>query len=135
MDITLLNNISKNTLASHLEIEFTGAGDDWLTATMPVNEKTRQPFGYLHGGASLALAETVASTGSWALTDPDKQQVFGIQVSGNHISAAREGIVTATARIIHKGKQTHTWDVTITNEKGKKVSLCRVTNMIVKKKQ
>ncbi len=134
MDINLLNKLNRHTLAEQLEIEFIDSDENRLSARMPVNEKTRQPFGYLHGGASLALAETVASSGSYLLADPEKESVFGVQVSSNHVASVKEGNVIATATLIHKGKHTHIWDVIITDDTGKNISLCRVTNKIVEKK-
>lgn len=134
MDINLLNKLNRHTLAEQLEIEFFDSDENRLSARMPVNDKTRQPFGYLHGGASLALAETVASSGSYLLADPEKETVFGVQVSSNHVASVKEGVVIATATLIHKGRHTHIWDVRITDEAGKNVSLCRVTNKIVEKK-
>jgi 1,4-dihydroxy-2-naphthoyl-CoA hydrolase len=134
MDINLLNELNKHTLAEQLEIEFFDSSENQISARMPVNEKTHQPFGYLHGGASLALAETVASSGSYLLADPEKESVFGIQVSSNHVASVKEGNVIATATLIHQGKHTHIWDVIITDDTGKNISLCRVTNKIVEKK-
>jgi 1,4-dihydroxy-2-naphthoyl-CoA hydrolase len=134
MDVNLLNKLNKNTLAELLEIEFISFEKNQLSAKMPVNEKTRQPFGYLHGGASLALAETIASSGSYLIADPEKESVFGIQVSCNHVASIKEGFVIATANLIQKGKRTHIWDVKITDNNGKNISLCRVTNKIVEKK-
>lgn len=101
---------------------------------MPVNSNTLQPLGYLHGGASLALAETVGSAGSLFSIDTNKYIAFGMNVSGNHVSSIREGLLTATATIIHRGKTSHVWDVEIKNEEGKLISVVRVTNAIVEKK-
>ena len=134
MDVTFLNDLNSHSLAEQLGIEFLQAHENQLVARMPVNEKTRQPLGFLHGGASLALAETVASTGSYLLVDPQKEAVFGIQVSGQHVSSVSDGFVTATAIILYKGKHTHIWDVRITDDSGNDVSLCRVTNRIIEKK-
>ncbi len=134
MDINILNKLSEHTLAEQLEIEFYDSGEDWLAARMPVNYKTRQPHGYLHGGASLALAETIASSGSYLLSDPEKETVFGVHVTGNHVSSIKEGTVIANATLVHKSKRTHIWDVRITDDAGKNISLCRVTNKIVEKK-
>jgi uncharacterized protein (TIGR00369 family) len=131
--INKLNSICKGTFISFLGIEFLDYGDDFIEARMPVDNKL-QPMGLLHGGASLALAETIASGGSYLLVDPEKFDVFGLQVSGNHISSISDGSVVARAEIIHKGRSTHIWDVKIKSEHGKLISVIRVTIMVVKKK-
>ena len=131
--INKLNSICKGTFISFLGIEFLDYGDDFIEARMPVDNKL-QPMGLLHGGASLALAETIASGGSYLLVDPEKFDVFGLQVSGNHISSISDGTVLARAEIIHKGRSTHVWDVNIKSEHGKLISVIRVTIMVVKKK-
>lgn len=131
--IKQLNELCKGTFISFLGIEFLDYGDDFVEARMPVDNKL-QPMGLLHGGASLALAETIASGGSYLLVDPDKYDVLGLQVSGNHLSSVSNGTLYARAEIIHKGKITHVWDVKIKGENGKLISVTRVTIMIVKKK-
>ncbi len=131
--IEKLNTLCSGTFISFLGIEFTRAGNDFVEATMPVDNKL-QPMGLLHGGASLALAETVASGGSYLLVDPEKFDVLGLQVSGNHISTVNKGKLLARAEIIHRGKTTHVWDVQIRDEKDKLISITRVTMMVVKKK-
>jgi uncharacterized protein (TIGR00369 family) len=130
--IEQLNDLCKGTFISFLGIEFLDYGDDFVEARMPVDNKL-QPMGLLHGGASLALAETIASGGSFLLVDPEKYDVLGLQVSGNHISSVSEGMLYARAEIIHRGKKTHVWDVKIKSENGKLISVTRVTIMIVKK--
>lgn len=130
--IEQLNDLCKGTFISFLGIEFLDYGDDFVEARMPVDNKL-QPMGLLHGGASLALAETIASGGSFLLVDPEKYDVLGLQVSGNHISSVSEGMLYARADIIHRGKKTHVWDVKIKSENGKLISVTRVTMMIVKK--
>jgi 1,4-dihydroxy-2-naphthoyl-CoA hydrolase len=134
MTIEEINLLCKNTLIGHLDIEFLSYGDTFVEARMPVDEKKWQPAGLLHGGASLALAETVASGGSMLLVDPLQYNVLGLQVSGNHISTLSSGDVIARAEIIHKGNTTHVWDVKITSHDGKLISVARVTNMIIAKK-
>src|SRR4030042_6078404 len=110
--IDKLNNLCKGTFVSFLGIEFLEYGDDFVEASMPVDDKL-QPMGLLHGGASLALAETIASGGSFLLVDSRKYDVLGLQVSGNHLSSVNKGTLFARAEIIHKGKKTHVWDVKI----------------------
>jgi 1,4-dihydroxy-2-naphthoyl-CoA hydrolase len=131
MTLEELNKICNNTLISHLGIEFLEYGGDFVVAKMPVNSNVIQPMGILHGGASLALAETVASVGSYMLVDREKYTVRGLQVSGNHVSAVSDGVVFARAEIIHNGRMTHIWNVTISSEKQIPVSLVRVTMIIV----
>lgn len=131
--IEKLNNICKGTFISFLGIEFLECGKDFIEARMPIDNKL-QPMGLLHGGASLALAETIASGGSYMLVDPEKYDVLGLQVSGNHISSVNKGLLLARAEIIHKGKTTHVWDVKIKSDSGKLISVTRVTMMVVKKK-
>jgi len=130
--IKQLNHLCKGTFISFLGIEFLHSGDDFIEASMPVDNKL-QPMGLLHGGASLAFAETIASGGSYLQVDPEKYDVFGLQVSGNHLSTISKGMLYARAEIIHKGHSTHVWDVKIRSENGKLISVTRVTIMVVKK--
>jgi len=129
--IAQCNLFSKNTLMETLGIEFTDAGADFLVATMPVTPKIHQPMGLLHGGASVALAESVGSAASMLFIDSDENEVRGIEISANHLKAKREGLVTGTARIIHKGKSIHLWEIRITDEQNNLISLCKLTNMVL----
>jgi uncharacterized protein (TIGR00369 family) len=131
--INRLNDICRGTFISFLGIEFLSCGEDFIEAQMPIDDKL-QPMGLLHGGASLALAETIASGGSYLNIDPEKYDVVGLQVSGNHLSPVSEGMLFARADIIHRGKKTHVWDVRIKSDQGKLISVTRVTMMIIKKK-
>ena len=135
MDIKEINTFCNNTLISHLGIVFLECTENRVVATMPVNRNTHQPLGYLHGGASLALAETVGTAGSLFNLDTEKYLAFGMNVTGSHVSSIREGIVTATATIVHRGKTSHVWDVEIKDQSGKLISVVRVTNAIVEKKE
>ena len=129
-----LNARAKHALIGNLGIQYTYASEDRVEATMPVDERTRQPFGILHGGATLALAETVAGLGSMILAKPD-EMVVGMQVSGSHMSSAHEGdTVRAVGTIIHKGRSSHVWNVDIFTSTDKLVSSVRVINSILKKK-
>jgi uncharacterized protein (TIGR00369 family) len=129
-----LNARAKHALMGNLGIQYTYASQDRIEATMPVDVRTRQPFGVLHGGATLALAETVAGLGSMIIAKPD-EIVVGMQVSGNHISSAHEGdTVRAVATIIHKGRSSHVWDVNVYTSTDKLVSAVRVINSVIKKK-
>jgi 1,4-dihydroxy-2-naphthoyl-CoA hydrolase len=133
--INLCNKLSKNTMMESLEIEFIDAGEDFLTAKMPVNSKVHQPMGLLHGGASVALAESVGSAASIMFVNPEKQEVRGIEISANHVRSKREGTVFGTARIVHKGRSIHLWEIKITDEQDKLISLCKLTTMILPKRQ
>ncbi|MFN3943257.1 MAG: PaaI family thioesterase [Flavobacterium sp.] len=131
--VDLCNQMSKNTLMETLQITYTAAGEGWLQATMPVNSRVHQPMGLLHGGAMVALAESVGSAASVSRINPKGQEVRGIEIAANHLKSVREGVVTATAKIIHQGKSLHLWEIRIENEKGELVSLCKLTNMILSK--
>lgn len=133
--IALCNDFCKNTLMETLEIRFTDAGPDFLVAQMPVNSRIHQPMGLLHGGASVALAESVGSAASLLFVDAKTQEVRGIEISANHLRAKREGIVTGTARIIHQGKTIHLWEIRITDEENRLVSVCKLTNIVLPKEQ
>jgi 1,4-dihydroxy-2-naphthoyl-CoA hydrolase len=100
---------------------------------MPINEKTHQYMGILHGGASVVLAETIGSIGSYLLIDRETQYTVGLEVNANHVGSAREGMATAKARIIHKGKKTHVWSIEISDDNNKLLSICRLTTMIITK--
>lgn len=129
-----LNARAKHALMGNLGIQYTYASEDRVEATMPVDQRTRQPFGILHGGATLALAETVAGLGSMILAKPD-EMVVGMQVSGNHMSSAHEGdTVRAVGTILHKGRSSHVWNVDIFTSTDKLVSSVRVINSILKKR-
>lgn len=132
--LTQLNGHIKGTLMGSLGIEYTAISDDKVEAVMPVNEQTCQPFGILHGGATLALAETVAGVGSNVLCQ-DSEWSVGIQVSGNHISSARLGdTVRAEGVLIHKGRRTHIWRVEVMSlSTGRLISSVQVTNGIIPK--
>ena len=129
------NHVSKNTLMQTLNIEYTDAGEDFLVATMPVNPSVHQPMGLLHGGASVALAESVGSAASMLYVNSELSEVRGIEISANHLKAKRNGIVTATARIVHKGRSIHLWEIRITDENDSLISLCKLTNMILPKRK
>jgi len=116
-----------------LHIKYVDVGDDFLVATMPVTSKVHQPDGILNGGATMALAESVGSPASMLVIDHKKFNVRGISFSANHLSSVKSGIITATARFIHKGRTTHLVEIRIEDEQGKLVSLCKLTNIILPK--
>ena len=132
--LELLNSMTKNTLMETLDIRYTEVGSDYLVATMPVNEKVHQPMGLLHGGASVAFAESVGSPASLLFVDPEKYEIRGIEISANHLRTKRKGLLTATARILHKGTMTHLWEIRIVDEKENLISLCKLTNIIIPRK-
>jgi len=127
------NEICKNTLMETLEIKFTELGDDYLVATMPVNKKVHQPYGILHGGASAALAESVGSAASSFFIDNTKYLTKGIEFTINHVKSVKEGVVTARATCLHKGRSTHLWEIRIVNEDDQLISICKLTNIILEK--
>ncbi len=131
--LDLLNQGLQNSLVGNLGIKIESVDEGEIVASMPVDQRTMRPGGILHGGSSLALAETIAGLGSILLIDANEYDARGIQISGNHTGSASEGSVTAVAKIVHQGKQTHVWNVEITNNSGRLISTVRVTNMIVKK--
>ena len=132
--LDLLNERARHALMGNLGIQYTYASDERVEATMPVDYSTRQPFGILHGGATLALAETVAGLGSMIICESD-EIVVGMQVSGNHISSAHEGdTVRAVATIVHKGRSSHVWNVDVFTSTNKLVSSIRVVNSVIKKR-
>lgn len=120
-------------LAGHLGIEMTVLSPDKVVATMPVDDRTRQPFGILHGGASAALAETVASLGAVHNIDRETQAVVGIELNANHVRAKTEGTVTATATPLHRGRRTQVWDIRIEDEEGRLICASRCTLAIIQK--
>ena len=132
--LKICNDFSKGTLMETLDIEYTDAGEGFLQAKMPVTSKVYQPMGILHGGASVALAESVGSAASHLFIDADKYVVKGLEISANHLRSKSEGFVFATAKIIHKGKTTHLWEIRIVDEDDNLISLCKLTNIVLEKK-
>jgi len=130
-DLARINGWSTNTMMATLGIAFTAVGDDWLSATMPVDHRTHQPFGLLHGGASVVLAETVGSTAAMLALDPDIEVAVGLDINANHIRGVRSGLVTGTAKAVHLGRSTQVWEIRITNEEDYLVCLSRLTMAVV----
>ncbi|MGJ7911378.1 hotdog fold thioesterase [Neobacillus sp. LXY-1] len=124
-----------NTLLEALKIEITHMEAGKVLATMPVDERTRQPYGILHGGASVALAETVASLGAYELCDKSTEIVAGLEINANHVRPKSEGVVTATGTVLHKGKTTQVWDIKITDEQDRLICVSRCTMAVIKKEQ
>jgi 1,4-dihydroxy-2-naphthoyl-CoA hydrolase len=133
VNLTNLKEMGKGTLLEALGIEIIELGEGRVVATMPVDHRTHQPFGLLHGGASVALAETVASIGAYALIDQETENVVGLEINANHIRAVRNGTVTATGTVLHRGKTTMVWDIKIVDEQQRLVCVSRCTIAVIKK--
>jgi 1,4-dihydroxy-2-naphthoyl-CoA hydrolase len=129
-----LNKWSRNTLAEHLGIEFVEIGDDFLVAQMPVTAKTHQPLGLLHGGASVALAETLGSVAATLCVDESKFCV-GLEINANHLKGVRNGFVKGTTRPIHIGKQTQVWEIRISNDLNELICISRITMAVLEKRK
>jgi uncharacterized protein (TIGR00369 family) len=126
--IESLNRGGENTALTALGIVFTELGEDFLRGTMPVDARTKQPYGLLHGGSSVLLAETLASmAANLCLEDPQRQQAVGVEINANHLRAVTSGSVTGTARPIHVGRSTQVWDIRIEDEQGRPVCVSRLT--------
>lgn len=126
-----MKEMMKNTLMETLGIELLQADPEKVKMSMPVDVRTHQPMGFLHGGANVALAESAASIGGFLNIDPDQQQVFGIEINANHIKSKRNGIVYATATPVHLGSRTMVWSIEISDEKGQALSISRCTLGVV----
>ena len=133
LTLELFANLEKNTMAEHIGIEWVELGTDYLKAKMPVDHRTKQPYGLLHGGASVALAETLGSVGAFFVIDHEKFIAVGLEINANHIRSARSGYVYGTAKPIHIGASTHVWEIKITDEKDKLICVSRITVAILKK--
>ena len=131
VSLDALNQLSRGTLIEHLGIVFTGAGEDWLQATMPVEGRTKQPYGLLHGGASVVLAETLGSSAGNLCLDTRESMAVGLEINANHLRAVRQGVVTGTARAVHVGRGTQVWDIRIEDERGRPTCVSRLTLAVV----
>jgi 1,4-dihydroxy-2-naphthoyl-CoA hydrolase len=132
--VDALNAFSKNTLVEHLGIEFTAIGDDVITAKMPVDQRTVQPYGLLHGGASVALAETLGSIAAALCINAEEKMCVGIEINANHVRAARAGYVFGTVRPIHIGSSTQIWQTQIYDEKERLVCISRLTLAVLERR-
>lgn len=127
-----MNATHERTMMGVIGIELTEYGDDWIRGKMPVDERTHQPFGLLHGGASVALAETLASVGAFSTQNPDTHAAVGMEINANHVRPVRDGWVYGEAKMETMGRTSQVWTIRITNEKGKLVCLSRCTMAIIK---
>jgi 1,4-dihydroxy-2-naphthoyl-CoA hydrolase len=132
--LSKLQSLNKGTMGEHLGIEYTAVGENYLEARMPVNEKSKQPMGLLHGGASVALAETLGSIAAYMRVNQETQQCVGLEINANHLKAVREGYVYGRATPIHIGKSTQVWEIRITSESGQLVCISRITMAVLDKK-
>lgn len=129
-----LNRRGEHTLADFLGICFTEITNDSLTATMPANERTRQPIGIVHGGANVVLAETIASTAANAVIDIDAYYCVGLEINANHIRSVKEGLITGIARPLHLGRSTQVWSIDLFNDAGQRTCISRMTASVISRK-
>ena len=129
-----LNKMSVNTMVEHLGIVFTAVGEDYIEATMPVDHRTHQPYGLLHGGASVALAETLGSIAAHCCIDTSIQYCVGLDINANHVKSIKEGFVTGVTKPIHIGKRTHVWEIRITNSQHELICISRITMAVIDKR-
>jgi len=132
--LKVCNASSKNTLMETLQIEYVDVGKDFLIGKMPVNEKVHQPDGVLHGGAMVALAESVGSMASYIFLDAQQFTIRGIEIAANHVKSVRDGAVFANARMLHNGRTTQLWDIKITDAQDNLISVCKLTTIALPKK-
>jgi len=130
-----LNGRPKNHIGGLLDIKFTEIGENYIIGTMPVDERTHQPAGILHGGASVVLAETLGSIASYMCIDPEKYVAVGLEVNANHLRPVKSGLVKGVCTVIHRGAKTHIWDIKIYDERGKMSCISRLTVAIINKPQ
>lgn len=131
LTLELLNKMGANTMVSHLGIEFTAIGEDWLEAKMPVDARTHQPLGLLHGGASVALAETMGSVAATFCVDLKTQYCVGLDINANHLKSVKTGFVYGITTPFHIGKKTHVWEIRITNDEKELVCISRITMAVI----
>ncbi len=134
VSVAAINQMSEGNMLEHLGIEFTNITSEALTARMPVDHRTRQPMGLLHGGASVVLAESMGSVASYLCVDSEKHACVGLEINANHIKSAREGFVYGTVRSLHLGKRTHVWEIRVTNEQQQLVCISRLTVAVIDRK-
>lgn len=133
LSLVHISELGKGMMSEHIGIEFVELGDNFLKARMPVDHRTRQPYGFLHGGASCVLAETIGSVASAMVIDHDNYYCVGLEINANHVRSAKEGFVTATASPLHIGGSTHVWDIRICDERDKLICVSRLTVAVIKR--
>lgn|SRR5512143_4159687 len=134
LSVEKLRPFGVNTMGAHLGIEWTEVGENYLKAKMPVDHRTIQPYGLLHGGASCALAETIGSVASAMVVDHSKYYCVGLEINANHVRSAMKGFVTGTAMPLHLGNTTHVWDIKIHDDSEKLICISRLTVVVLKRK-
>lgn len=135
MDLSSIERVSEKSLSQHLGIEFTEVGPDYIEATMPVDDRTRQPFGLLHGGASVVLAETLGSVAAMlCIEDLNEQVPVGVEINANHLNSVQSGIVTGRCTPIKVGRRLHVWQIEIRDERERPVCVSRITIAIVERR-
>ncbi len=134
LSVELLSSLEKGTMGEHIGIEWTEVGPDFIKAKMPVDHRTRQPYGLLHGGASCVLAETIGSIASAMVVDHSKFYCVGLEINANHVRSAKDGFVTGVCKPLHLGASTHVWDIRIHDEKEKLVCVSRLTVAVLTRK-
>lgn len=130
-DLARINGWAANTMIATLGIRYTAIGEDWLRGSMPVDHRTHQPYGLLHGGASVALAETLGSSAAMLTLDPAQFRAVGLEINANHVRGVREGMVTGTAKALHIGRSTQVWEIRIEDERQRLVCVSRLTMAVV----
>ncbi len=133
LDLDFLNDRNRDSMVEYLGIKFTKVGDEHLEATMPVNEKTKQPLGLLHGGANVVLAETLGSIAASLVVDREKFYCVGLEINANHIKSVREGLVRGVVKPVHLGKRTHVWQIHIYNQENQLTCISRITMAVMSK--
>ncbi len=131
LTLEAVNAWGRRNMVAHVDITFTEIGDDYMKATMPVDHRTTQPMGLLHGGASVVLAETLGSTAASCCVDPEKKFCVGIEINANHVRAVRQGTVTGTARPLHLGRSTQVWEIQIHDDADRLVAVSRLTLAVI----
>ena len=134
IDLDRINGWNRNTLVEHLGMRVTEVGDDFVRGTMPVDARTHQPFGLLHGGASVALAESLGSLAANLTLDTTREMAVGLDINANHVRAVTAGLVTGTARVLHRGRTTQVWEIRIEDEDARLVCISRLTMAVVPRK-
>lgn len=133
--IEQLNKLNKNTIMEVIGIEYTDLGENFICGKMPVDHRTHQPVGLLHGGATAVLAETLGSVGSTLAVDMNEYNITGVEVNANHIRGIRSGYVYGRAELIHCGKTMHVWNIDVTDEKNNHIAVCRLTVLVIPKRK
>jgi 1,4-dihydroxy-2-naphthoyl-CoA hydrolase len=131
----ILNQYSKNTMLEHLGIQFTEVGEDYIIASLPVDKRTVQPAGLLHGGASVTLAESIGSVGAYLCVDPEKYDCVGLEINANHLRSKTNGVVYGKGKPLHIGRKIQVWEIKIRDEKDNLICVSRITIAVIEKRK